>query len=313
MSAVGILLANPRPPAQYGESVPRAWDAPRLLKAWHLASLDAPTVAVVWAWSFGWALHLRLPAWVLTLLALVVWVIYVGDRLLDARSGLRNPAHHLLQERHHFHWRNRRMLAPMAGAATLAALWIVHRRVPGFAIRQDSMVAVAALAYFSGVHTRTSLPAWIKGSAARLISRELVVGAIFSAGCSLPALSALRLHRQLVLWPALLGVALFFAALAWLNVRAIGEWEETGWAAPRRRVMRFASAIGACGLVAALVLAASGGARIGLLLAAGAASAFLLALLDRMRSALTPLALRVGADLVLLTPLLLALGRPGGA
>lgn len=44
-----------------------------------------------------------------------------------------------------------------------------------------------------------------------------------------------------------------------------------------------------------------------LLLLAGAASALLLALLDRLRSRITPLALRAGADLVLLTPLLLLL------
>jgi hypothetical protein len=43
--------------------------------------------------------------------------------------------------------------------------------------------------------------------------------------------------------------------------------------------------------------------RIALLVASGAASALLLALLDRLRGRLTPLALRAAADLVLLTPL----------
>ena len=43
------------------------------------------------------------------------------------------------------------------------------------------------------------------------------------------------------------------------------------------------------------------------LILAGAASALLLALLDRMRTRLTPLALRAAADLVLLTPLVLFL------
>lgn len=310
---MGILLANPRPPAQYGKSVPQSWDAPGLLKFWHLASLDAPTVAVAWAWAFAWALHLPLPAWALALLALVVWVIYVGDRLLDARGGLRNPAHHLLQDRHYFHWRHRRLLAPLAAIATLAALWIVQERVSGFAIRQDSMVAAAALVYFSGVHTRASLPGWLRRGAARLVSRELLVGAIFSAGCSLPALSALRLHRPPAFGPALLCVPLFFAALAWLNVRAIADWEDNPWPIHRRIVTRFARAIGVLGLLAALLLAAAGQPRIGLVLAAGALSAFLLALLDRVRPALTPLALRAGADVVLLAPLLLALARPAGA
>ena len=43
------------------------------------------------------------------------------------------------------------------------------------------------------------------------------------------------------------------------------------------------------------------------LLLAGAASALLLALCDRLRPRITPLALRTAADLVLLTPLLLFL------
>jgi hypothetical protein len=43
------------------------------------------------------------------------------------------------------------------------------------------------------------------------------------------------------------------------------------------------------------------------LTAAAAASALLLALLDRIRGRLTPLALRAAADLVLLTPLVLLL------
>jgi hypothetical protein len=47
--------------------------------------------------------------------------------------------------------------------------------------------------------------------------------------------------------------------------------------------------------------------RVANLLAAGTASAVLLALLDCTRSRLTPLALRVTADLVLLTPLVVIL------
>jgi hypothetical protein len=43
------------------------------------------------------------------------------------------------------------------------------------------------------------------------------------------------------------------------------------------------------------------------LLAAGALSALLLAMLDSLRTRMTPLALRTGADFVLLTPLLLFL------
>jgi hypothetical protein len=52
-----------------------------------------------------------------------------------------------------------------------------------------------------------------------------------------------------------------------------------------------------------LACALSSNQRIALLVASGAAGALLLALLDRLRGRLTPLALRTAADLVLLTPL----------
>lgn len=279
---------------------------------WHLASLDAPTVAVVWAWAFGRALQAPLPAWALGLLALIVWTIYVGDRLLDALGGLRDPMRHPLKERHYFHWRNRRLLAPLAAVAAIAAAWIVHQRLPGLAIRQDSVVAVAAVAYFSGVHSRSSLPRWVQRTAARLFSREFAVGAIFSAGCSLPVLSALRMHGHLASWPRLLVLALFFALLAWLNVRAISDWEDSPSPAPAQRVGWLAVAIGAMGLSAAVLLAASGSEGVAAVLMSGSLSAGLLALLNRLRPTLTSLTLRIGADFVLLTPLLLAAGWRAG-
>jgi hypothetical protein len=65
-------------------------DAPVLLRLWHLMSLDAPTVAVIWSLSFAWAAGVHLPRWIPVLLALGTWAVYVGDRLLDTRSALRS-------------------------------------------------------------------------------------------------------------------------------------------------------------------------------------------------------------------------------
>jgi hypothetical protein len=62
--------------------------------------------------------------------------------------------------------------------------------------------------------------------------------------------------------------------------------------------------LGVSGLLLATVLASTQ-PRPAALIAAGAASALLLALLHRLRHRLTPLALRAAADLVLLTPLAL--------
>jgi len=280
------------------------------LRLWHLASLDAPTVAVVWGWAFAWTAHIRLAAWPLELLGLVVWAVYIGDRLLDARAGQRRPSHHELRERHHFHWRHRRVLAPLAVAAGVVAAAIVRRRVPAIALPQDSAVALATLAYFSGVHGRLKVPGAVGRLARVLGSRECLVGALFAAGCVLPAWSVdpVAFPVQLLVMPAV-----YFSALAWLNVRAITSWESG-----KARLGRMALALSGIGMVLAALLVAAQ-PRGAALLAAGAASAALIGWLDRFSTLasqqvsesalLDPVTLRAAVDLVLLTPLLLVMVR----
>ena len=301
-----MILANP-PQAAAREECARPMDAAAPLRLWHLASLDAPTVAVTWAWAFAHAAHVALPLWTLALLGLVVWAIYIGDRILDALPTRRPARRHSLQERHYFHWRHRWVLAPLAVAAAGAALWLVSSRLSGLAIGKDSLVAMAALAYFSGVHGRDDASGWMRRFAGRVISRELVVGIIFSAGCVLPLLSV-KAGRSIagVTTMGLLCAAVMFALVAWLNVRAIGCWEAFAPDAGRVRVPALVLAIAGGGLCLGFAPVLPGMA---MLLAAGAAGAALLGLLDCGRARLTPLALRIAADAVLLTPLVLAI-RP---
>ena len=258
--------------------------APAALHFWHLASLDAPTVVVVWSLAFAWVVHARLPLRVLTLQVLVVWTVYVGDRLLDARAGLRRWGNQL-RERHFFHWRYRHILAPLAAGAACVAAWIVFKWVPAGARERDSVLAAASLAYFTRVHTGAL-------RVRRLFSKELLVGVLFTAGCALPVWSAAHVR-------ALALPIVFFAALAWLNCRAIERWEGEHSGMARAAVW---TAI--AGTIAAAMLAWAA-PRSAALLACGAASALLLAWLDRRRGRMTAVTLRAAADLVLLTPVLL--------
>ena len=263
------------------------------LHLWHLASLDAPTVAVVWALAFAWAAHVGLPAWVPALLALGTFAVYVADRLLDVRSALRRRNLAPLRPRHRFHWRHRRLLAPLAGSAALAAAALIAALMPPPLRERNSVLAAAALVYFSRVHLpRRAAPRF------PLISKELLVGLLFAAGCAAPTLLRLPAAQMSALLPA----ALFFAALAGLNCHAIDRWE----APSPGRILPLAFALAAAGLVlAAIVLPAQ--PRLAALLFSGALAAALLALLDCLRSRLAPLTLRASADLVLLTPLALLL------
>jgi hypothetical protein len=269
-----------------------------------VASLDAPTVAVAWGWAFAWIAHVHLAAWPLVLLGLVVWALYVGDRLLDARAGLRNPPGHELRERHYFHWRHRQVLAPLAVVAGLASAWIVRLRIPLIALPQDSAVAVATLAYFSGVHARFRLPVTVARMLAVIGSRECLVGALFAVGCVLPAWSMDPLWSSPESPVRLLALpAVYFSALAWLNVRAITHWE-AGAKRKGLHIGRAALWLAAAGLaIAASLLQVH--SRSAALVAAGAVSALLIGWLNRRRMDFGTLTLRATVDLALLTPLVL--------
>ena len=278
------------------------WDAPAPLRLWHLASLDAPTVAVAWALGFAWAADVLLPVWIPVLLALTAWAAYIADRLLDAHFSLRVGEAHRLRLRHHFHWRHRRILIPLAFAATIGAAWIVLTLMPAAARERNSVLAAAALAYFTRVHSR-SRPVFQPSTLSPLgfPLKELLVGLLFTTACVLPAWS--RSHAALAPWP-LFATAAFFVLLAWLNCHAIEQWESAPAFAGRPRVFQLGTLLALLGFSLAAILFPIL-PRPAVLVAAGAASAFLLALLGRNRNRLTPLALRAAADLVLLTPVLL--------
>ena len=305
----------------------RLFEAPRVLALWHLASLDAPTVAVVWSLAFAWAAHVSLPGRVLLVLALATWCAYVSDRILDARvfavpGGADATMRPTLRERHYFHLRNRRLFVPLAVAAACVAGVVALALLPSFVRERGFILAAAALTYLSGVHTapwlerrRLSLP--------RLVSKEFLVGVLFTTGCIFPAWSRLRLSGTQEFWLTWLWIeGIYFAALAWLNCCLIARWEEEKSdrkAGERRRRFwafklfpaqstNFSAAVPLASAGFALAyLAAESHSRASVLLAAGALSALLLAMLDSLRTRMTPLALRASADFVLLTPLLLFL------
>ena len=238
---------------------------------------------------------MRLPLWTPVLLPLVVWAIYISDRILDARSALRSISLKQLRERHLFHWRYRHILAPIAFASALAAAWIIFHLMPRGVRAHNSILAAASLVYFTRVHTgRRILP---------LLSKEFLVGVLFTLGCALPAWSRVALS-QTVLWLPLLIATLFFALLAWLNCYAIDRWESRD-AQPRHiPVATLSWGVALATLFASVLLIASS-PRSSVLLACAAMASLLFALLDRIRHRLNPLTLRAAADLVLLTPALL--------
>jgi hypothetical protein len=300
-------LVNPEPFAGKSESKlisKQSWPGTNAFHLWHLSSLDAPSVAVVWSCALAWAAGIRLPLWAPLLLALVTWTVYIGDRLLDARAGQRVPAEHDLRERHYFHWRHRMVLTTCAIAAASSSAWMILTLLPAAARAPDSAVGAATLAYFSGVHARRRLPGVAHPWLALFFTKEFLVGVLFTAGCLLPTWSQGRSASGTGWLARIVLPAVFFTALAWLNCYAIARWESARPGMALKRVRRIACGLGSAGLVAAF-FAAAAEPRVAALLAMGAASAFLLAMLEVVRERISALTLRAAADLVLLAPALL--------
>ncbi len=248
--------------------------ARRSTKLWlwpNLLSLDAPIVAVVWQALFTYSFRAKLDGLAAALLALSVWVIYVADRLMDAwRATNVEPRH----EFHRQHWRSIVLvwIAMLAGAA-----WLAWTQLPAELFARGVMVLTAVAVYFGITHL--SKRRWPK---------ELAVAVLFASGTSLTAWGHARS------WIDVATLALF-GMLCWINCAAIEKWENRGlsdW--PVR------GAAIAVGLIALIFLYDKrpiiGGAE--------TASAFAFVMLDRAKSRLSPDALRVLADVALLTPVL---------
>lgn len=267
-------------------------EAPAALRFWHLTSLDAPTVAVVWTFAFAWSCHLRMPLWLPVVLAMAAWCFYVADRLLDARN-----ANTPLRARHHFHWRHRRIFVPLAIIAALVALALVAHSMPFAARERNSVLAAATLAYFTSVHSpwRVTTPKF-------RFPKELLVGVLFTLACAIPTLSRVGGSRLVAVLPVLS----ILIALAWLNCYAIESWESDS--PENSAVFKLASALAAAALFGAFATGLYD-LRQAVLLGMASLSAVLLAGLDRQRRSLTPIALRTCADLALLTPLLVLVIR----
>jgi len=288
----------------------RGFRFPAVFRWWHLLSLDAPTVAALWSWSFARAVHIHLPWSAPLLLALGTWLVYVADRILD---GLPGGVSAQLRERHLFYARNRARALAAGGLAGLGLLWLILTRMNAAARREDVVLFGAALVYFCLIHVwAPQSPSGIE----RWFPKEIAVAAVFASAVAVPAWSRLPGHRSLLIIPVAL-----FALLCWLNCVAIEKWERQDEpSSTRGRASRSAQPhpstrwtqrhlpLVACGIAVLATIAAASSifshapASMTSLYLASAISALLFVVFDRSR--LNSFDLRIAADAALLTPLL---------
>ncbi len=312
-------ISLPRSASAIGNR-PRTSTAPGLASPapwlwWHLLSLDAPTVAVVWCWFFGACFGLHFSWATLSTLALGTWTVYVADRLLD---GWRSIDTFTLRDRHWFYLRHRKPFLIAWGFAAVPLAYMILLRVQPAVRIDDIVLCLAGIAYFLFIHGRLSV-----SSRSRFFPKELAVGFLFAIATAVPAWARLHTDRNL-----LLAAVLTFGAACWLNCVAIQTWEDAEAAqeivhtilsatpldpAPPRphgltellgqHLAAFAIAV--CTLSLALATAVGGDVRP--LFVSVAISALLFFALIRYSHHFSALSLRIAADAALLTPLLFLL------
>ncbi len=260
-------------------------------------------MAALWAWSIARAVRVQLPWSALLLLALGTWLVYVADRILD---GLRFESHGKLRERHFFYARHRGKAVVAGAAVSLVLLWLIASRMNATARREDTALFGVALAYFCLVHLcRPGIEQWF--------AKEAAVGVVFAAAVAVPAWSRLQGHRT-----ALIPVVTLFAMLCWLNCIAIEKWERqprdkvrvltTGLSHATTRLAQRHLSLVSCGIALLAAIAcvrselSAGPAAMAALYLACMISAGLFPAFDRSR--LSSVQLRIAADAILLTPLL---------
>ena len=283
---------------EVSQTTRRASVAATLAVYWHLLSLDAPTVAALWCWSFGKVAHVELPALAPWLLAVGTWLVYVADRILD---GLDSENRDRLRERHYFYLQHRTAFLVAGGVISPFFAWAVFTLLsPAVRFEDAAVFAVAAL-YFLLVHVHGR-------KAERWLPKELAVGVLFAAGTTVPVWARASGERL-----ALVPVVAVFAILCWLNCVAIESWEDstwrgatpaahstTIWAGKHLQTLALSTAVLSLGLA---FVSMRDGTRICFFLAS-AMSALLLFWLARRRQYLSVMQVRISADAALLTPLL---------
>jgi hypothetical protein len=249
----------------HNKGVDRVWLWPNLL------SLDAPIVALLWQILFARCFHARVDLLPSVLLVLAVWLIYAADRTLDAWSGAGE------RPRHEFYRRHWRALLPLWIFVLAAGSALAWKRLTPEVLISGLALGCAVVLYFALLHCGILQK-----------TKEAAVAVMFALGATLSA------------WPNVRTVVdieaiILFSCLCWINCVAIEHWEgEAKWP--------IAAAAGLVAFAAVMLLLFSSRPVLG---GAVAASALCFVLLDCARRHFSRDALRVLADVALLSPLFL--------
>ncbi|MFM2171051.1 MAG: hypothetical protein RI957_1280 [Verrucomicrobiota bacterium] len=177
-------------------------------------SLDAPLIAVVWLYVFSWIWDVNYVEPLLpVVLALVVWIVYATDRLLDGKLHQTSafPLRHLV---HRYYEKKFQWAIMIAALATL----VISLNVLQWSIVQTAMLPLAAtagffvLSFFSSSTTRVSY------------SKNLLAGYAFAWGVGAGLIGLLGLPQPMNLFKLLAPEMLVFGLMCVINITAVDLW-----------------------------------------------------------------------------------------
>lgn len=270
---------------------------------------------MTWLLFVGSCAGAHAPLCTVTALFLAVWAVYVGDRLLDAdalpclESTPRGESQRFfvgrpqtdLELRHHFHHHYRRAFWIIL-AALGSALACLLPHLPARTLLAESMLAILLAGWLLRVHRAAH------SRHGQRLPKEFVVGLFFALAIYLPYTDQIKDESSL------LPGALLFAGLCTLNCLFLYAWEHPHSLSRAHPATAFAVRLlvpfAFVALLASLfVYYTSRTATLGQVPEACALSLSLLLVLHANRQRFGSLRLRALADLVLLSPVSVVLGR----
>lgn len=261
------------------------------LWAWPtVLSLDAPLVAFVWQALFHRSFAVALAWQEAAALALSVWLIYLADRWLDAAELDLTKPHSF---RHAFYTRHKRSVVIFWLVILSIDTALIVTTLSARQLRVGLVLGAFVLIYLLGVHALKPLARY---------SKEVQVGLAFGVGTSL------LLWSQEASFELFVATALF-AGLCTLNCLFIALWERDLDVAQGQVSLLGSSPKSAhfvpvlTGFFILLVLLSYGFQAFAFMVTLSL-SALLLLTLHSFKTKLSLTALRVLADVALLTPLL---------
>lgn len=183
----------------------------------NLLSLDAPLVALAWAWMFSkaWGV-VSVPYQLWVVIGISVWIVYALDRIVDARRS--NDASDLAR-RHYFHRRHEKVFMVGIGLGASLCVYTVLFTTAQTVLQYGLFVMLCSVFYFF---------LSVKGSGVGRsgIGKNLVAGLTFAYGASagVHAYSPVLPFGDMVFSSEVL----LFAALCVINMTAIDFWQLEG-------------------------------------------------------------------------------------